>query len=185
LTFSPTGLPARAPERRRSRRGGVGAWRRFGQQSQALDSAGIVERAFRAREVIQMTKRHDSAHPTAADMRVLWDMNGMSFELAEKAYRAWLAGAGRIQNEALGFFNGRLEKGLETARELSNCRTPNEYFQVQAKYTDEVVAEWLAESQKMIELFGEIARTTAQPAQDALAEAEAMGRRAARRAGTH
>jgi len=132
-----------------------------------------------------MTKRHDSAHPTATDVGVLWDMNGMSFELAEKAYRAWLAGAGRIQHEALGFLNGRLEKGLETARELSNCRTPTEYFEVQAKYTDAVVTDWLAESQKMIELFGEVARKTAQPAEEAMVTAEAIGRRAARRAGTH
>ncbi len=133
-----------------------------------------------------MAKRHDSAHPTATDMRVLWDMNGVSYEIAEKAYRAWLAGAGRIQNEALGFLNGRLEKGLETARELGNCRTPTEYFEVQAKFTDDAVTDWLAESQKMFELFGEVARKTAQPAELAVATATAgaAGRRTARRA-TH
>jgi len=117
-------------------------------------------------------------------MRVLWDMNGMSYELAEKAYRAWLAGAGRIQNEALGFLNGRLEKGLVTARELGNCRTATEYFEVQAKYTEHAVTDWIAESQKMIELFGDVARKTAQQAERAVAAAETTGRRAARRA-TH
>jgi len=37
----------------------------------------------------------------------------------------------------------------------------------------------------MIELFGEVARKTAQPAEEAMVTAEAIGRRAARRAGTH
>jgi hypothetical protein len=112
-------------------------------------------------------------------------MNGVSYELAEKTYRAWLAGAGRIQNEALGFLNDRLEKGLETARELGNCRTPNEYFEVQAKYTDREVTDWIAESQKMIELFGEVARKTAQPTEQAVAAADTIGRRRATRRATH
>ena len=78
-----------------------------------------------------MTKRYETANGTPVDLRVLWDMNGTSFELAEKAYRAWVAGAGRIQNETIGFLNGRFEKNLETARVLSNCKSASEYLEVQ------------------------------------------------------
>src|SRR6266498_3763690 len=119
-----------------------------------------------------MAKRHDSAHETPTDSRVLWDINGMSFELAEKAYRAWLASAGRIQNEALGFLNGRFEKGLAVARELTNCKTATDYLEVQAKYADSEMADWLTEGQKMAQLFGEVAKDTALSAEGAVHAAE-------------
>ncbi len=116
------------------------------------------------------------------DMRVLWDTSGTSFELAEKAYRAWLTGAGRIQNETLGFLNGRFEKGLEIARELSNCKTATEYLEVQAKYADSAMSDWLEEGQKMVQLLGEFAKETTQPLEEAAHTAESTARRATRTA---
>jgi hypothetical protein len=109
-----------------------------------------------------MTKRQESANG-APDLSMLWDMNGASFELAEKAYRTWLAGAGRIQNETVDFFNDRLEKGLATARELSACKTATEYFEVQAKFTERAMSDWLAQGEKMVELLGELTRESATP----------------------
>jgi hypothetical protein len=127
-----------------------------------------------------MTKRYEPADGTPTDLRMLWDMNGTSLDVAEKAYRAWLDGAGRIQNETLGFLNGRFEKGLETARELTNCKTATEYFEVQARYADRAMSDWLEQGQKMVRLLGEMTMRTAQSAEEAGGEPKRAGRGGAR-----
>jgi hypothetical protein len=129
-----------------------------------------------------MSKRYEASNGTPMDLRVLWDMNGTSFELAERAYRAWLAGAGRIQNEAIGFLNGRFEKNLETARQLSNCKTASDYFEVQAKYADVAMSDYIAQSQKLVQLFGELTKETTQPLEEAADETTRRVHRAAGRA---
>jgi hypothetical protein len=122
-----------------------------------------------------MTKRQDAASEDPIDLRALFDMNGASLEYAERTYRAWLEGAGRIQNETLGFLNGRWEKGLETARELTQCKTPTEYFEAQARYADRAISDWVEQSQKMVRMLGEL--TIHSP--DAEAEAAPRSRKTA------
>jgi hypothetical protein len=115
-----------------------------------------------------MTKRHEATGDIPMDVRALWGMNnGSSLEFAEKAYRAWLNGAGRIQNETIGFLNGRIEKNLAAARELTSCKTATEYFDVQAKYADAAVSDWIAQSQKMAQLLNELTIETTQPLNEA------------------
>jgi hypothetical protein len=109
-----------------------------------------------------MTQRDKTVEP-ASELGTSWALAGPSFELAERAYLNWLASTERIQTEALGFLNGRLEKVVATARELGNCKNPADYFVLQAKYAEEAVADYLAESQKMADLVGEIAQSSAAP----------------------
>src|SRR5512142_2170908 len=101
-----------------------------------------------------MTKRQEPTSGNPIDLRALFDVNGASLDYAEKTYRAWMAGAGRIQNETLGFLNGRLEQGLETARELTNCKSPTEYFEVQARFADRAISDWVQQGQKIARLLG-------------------------------
>jgi phasin protein len=134
-----------------------------------------------SRSEVIMAKRTSEHIGTPADMSALWDMNGMSFELAEKAYRTWMTNAGRMQTEAIDFLNERLEKSLAVARELGNCKTPAEFFEVQAKYADGALADWFAESQKMAQLLGDIAKESASPTREEGSE----HKRSAHRSSTH
>jgi hypothetical protein len=109
-----------------------------------------------------MTQRERTVEP-ASDLGTPWALADTSFEFAERAYLAWFSSTERIQTEALGFLSGRLEKAVATARELGNCKNPADYFVVQAKYAEEAVADYLAESQKMADLVGEIAQSSAAP----------------------
>jgi len=124
-----------------------------------------------------MTQRDRSTEPTS-DLATPWALAAPSFELAERAYHNWLASTERIQSETLGFLSGRIEKILATARELGSCTNPGDYLVVQAKYAENALSDWLAESQKMADLFGEIAQTQA-------SDSVEHGRKSARRSNGH
>ena len=104
-----------------------------------------------------MTQRDRSIESTS-DLGTPWTFAVPSFQLAETAYQSWLASTERIQSEALEFLSGRMEKVLETARELGSCTNPADYLVVQAKYAEGAMADWLAESQKLAELMTELAQ---------------------------
>jgi hypothetical protein len=124
-----------------------------------------------------MTQRDKSVDSTS-DVATAWALAAPSFELAERAYHNWLASSERIQSETLGFLSGRFEKLLATARELGSCTNPGDYLVVQAKYAEGALSDWLAESQKMADLFGEIAQNQA-------SDAVEHGRESARRSNGH
>ena len=104
-----------------------------------------------------MTQR-DTSVDSILDLGAAWPLASTSFELADRAYQTWLVSTQRIQNEAFEFLSGRVEKALATARELGSCTNPADYLFVQAKYAESAVADWLAESQKLADLIGEIAQ---------------------------
>ena len=123
-----------------------------------------------------MTKRQQEGNGTPINIGALFDMSGSQFDLAEKAYRTWMESAGRLQNETLGFLNERFEKNLAVARELNACKTPTEYFEVQARYADRAMADWVAQGQKIVHLMNEITSQAAQPLQQAIAQSTAAAR---------
>ena len=92
------------------------------------------------------------------DMRTLWDMNGVSLDYAERAYRAWLDAAGEMQNEAIDFLNSRLAKDSDVIARLGQCKTPVEVFGVQADYAGHAFADFVNEGQKIAVWFGNAAR---------------------------
>ena len=108
-----------------------------------------------------MTQRDKSI--SDSDLGMPWALAGTSFQFAEQAYLSWLASTERIQSEAMGFLSERIEKVLATARELGNCTNPADYFALQAKYAEGALADWVAESQKMVDLVGEIAQASTEP----------------------
>lgn len=99
--------------------------------------------------------------------------------LPGQAYVAWLETTGRLQSEAVEFLNDRFEKVATTARDLGHCKNPAEYFELQTRYAEGALADWLGESRKMIELVGEIAQEAAAPHADRSVE-QVAGRRSSR-----
>jgi hypothetical protein len=92
------------------------------------------------------------------DVRAFWDMNGKSFDYAEKAYRAWLEAAGEMQSEAIAFLNDRLAKDSATMVRLGRCKSPLEVLNVQAEYAGHAFADLVNESQKIAASFSKVAR---------------------------
>ena len=96
------------------------------------------------------------ANPTEANKnelagRTLWDWNGGTMEIAERAYRSWLRGAETVQTQAMDFWNAELQKGLDAMNEIARCRTAAEAFGVQTRYAQEAMQGFFAEGQKVID----------------------------------
>jgi hypothetical protein len=81
-------------------------------------------------------------------------MSGRSFEMAERACRAWMGGAMQMQNEALDFMRASAGRNVTAASEIAQCTSPAEVFGLQSRYAQESVAEWLDEGRKMAEMVG-------------------------------
>ena len=131
-----------------------------------------------------MMNRNEFFPSFPVDVRALWDINGKSFDYAEKAYRAWLEAAGEMQTQAIAFLNDRLVKDSEAITRLGRCRSPAEVLSVQADYAGHVFADLVNESQKIAASFGKFARAGAVAAPTHESK-EAPVRRPVHRAAAH
>lgn len=106
-----------------------------------------------------MVKRTDLQAPASPfDVRLLWDINGRSLELAEKTYRAWLDGTLRMENEAMDFWRTNAGKNWAAASEIAKCATAAEAFEMQSKYAQQSFTELLGEGRKMVEMLGDLVK---------------------------
>ncbi len=83
----------------------------------------------------------------------MWSMAPMSFEVMTKTYSAWLSQANRLRDEALRFAQDQFTKELEAAAQLACCTTPTAALAVEAEFASKMAADYLAESQKMVDLL--------------------------------
>ena len=110
-----------------------------------------------------MMKQNEFFSAFPVDVRALWDVNGKSFDYAEKAYRAWLEAAGEMRSEAIAFLNERLAKDSAAIARLGQCKSPMEAWNVQADYAGHAFADLVNESQKLAACFVKAAQATGLP----------------------
>jgi hypothetical protein len=108
-----------------------------------------------------MTNPNELFPSFPVDVRALWDVNGKSFDYADKAYRAWLDAAGEMQSQAIAFLHDRLTKDSAAVTRLGQCRTPVEVLSVQAEYAGNMFADLISESQKIAAYLGKAATISA------------------------
>jgi hypothetical protein len=89
---------------------------------------------------------------------MMWNVDPQSIEAVTETYKAWLGQASRLQDETIRFAQERFTKELEAAAQLVRCTSPMEAFAVQTEFAQRMAADYIAESQKMVELTGEIAK---------------------------
>jgi phasin protein len=105
-----------------------------------------------------MTNYTDFVSPFSFDMRNLWNTNGKSFNYAENAYRAWLAAAGEIQTDAVGFMNNYFAKYSAAVARIGQCKTPSEVLHAQTEYAQSALADLMSEGQKIAARFSNVAQ---------------------------
>jgi len=134
-----------------------------------------------------MANRTDLFTSFPFDVRMLWDINGKSFNYAEKAYRAWLDAAGEIQSEAVGFLNDRFAKDSAAIARLGQCRTPADVINAQAEYAQHALEDFMSEGQKIAACLGNAAKKSvfAGLATEATEPTPASHRRAGHRSSAH
>jgi phasin protein len=105
-----------------------------------------------------MTSYTDFVSPFSFDMRNLWNMNRKSFNYAENAYRAWLAAAGEIQTDVVGFMNNYFAKYSAAVTRIGQCKTPAEVLHAQTEYAQSALADLMSEGQKIAARFSNVAQ---------------------------
>jgi hypothetical protein len=104
-------------------------------------------------------QRHSKAvSPTVPSAELMWNMDPQSMEAVTKPYRAWFRQANRMRDETMRFAQERFTKEIEAAVQLARCTNPSEAFALQAKFANEMAADYFAEGQKIAELMGEMAK---------------------------
>jgi len=104
-----------------------------------------------------MQKHSKAVEPTVPTAETMWNIP-QSFESVTNTYRAWFSQANRMQDETVRFVQERFTKELEAAAQFARCTNPTEAFAVQTEFVNKMAADYFAESQKMIELMGEMAK---------------------------
>ena len=83
------------------------------------------------------------------DFYTMLGMHAPPPDFAERAVRAWLDGAQVMQAEATEFVSARAGKDMAALSEWSQCKTPTDALEMQARYAGEALADYLAEGQRM------------------------------------
>ena len=83
-------------------------------------------------------------------------MNTRSIEVVAETYSAWLNRARRVPDEAFRFARVRFAKDLQAAARLALSRNPAEALALQAQIVSDLATDYVAESQKIVELIAQL-----------------------------
>ena len=100
-----------------------------------------------------MQRHHRNVASLQPHDETMWSMAPASFEVMGKTYSAWLSQANRLRDEALRFAQEQFTRELEAAAQLACCTTPTAALAVEAEFASRMAADYLAESQKMVDLL--------------------------------
>jgi Phasin protein len=81
-----------------------------------------------------------------------------TFDTMSSAYSGWLRNATKVQAEAIRFINDRFTKDIEMMSQFAQCKKPEDIAALQAKLVSSLVADYTAESTKIIALFSDVAK---------------------------
>lgn len=99
-----------------------------------------------------------ASHVSAACPEPTADI-GHRFPDAMSAFlSSWLQDAGRMQQQAILFFNKRLEKDVAYLARLADCASPAEFASLHAELLGVMVADYMTESQVQLALLRDAAR---------------------------
>jgi hypothetical protein len=92
------------------------------------------------------------------DVAAMWNGNPGLAAFGGDAMRAWLDSANRLQAETTAFWTGRVSKDVAAMTAIARCTTPAEAMEAQMQYAREAVADFYAESQRVMRIVGEAAK---------------------------
>jgi Phasin protein len=104
-----------------------------------------------------MARHAKSASATPGDRATADRRNSAPGDPMINVYAWWLDQAGEWSNEAFRFANRRLRKDLEAAVQLMKCDDSNQALALQARFANDLAADYLDEGKKMLELMAHAA----------------------------
>lgn len=105
-----------------------------------------------------MQRQSKAVDPAVPSLEAMWNLDSRSIETVMTAYRAWFSQANRMRDETMRFAHERFTKELDAVGQLARCLNPNEALVVQTEFAKTMVEAYLLESQKLVELIGDMAK---------------------------
>lgn len=105
-----------------------------------------------------MHRQSKGVAPIIPNVEAMWNMDPQLIETVTKAYGAWLSQANRMRDETMRFAHERFTKELDAVVQFARCTNPNEALAVQADFANKMAEDYVAESRKIVELVGEMAK---------------------------
>jgi len=105
-----------------------------------------------------MKKQEKEVSKTHNGLGDMSPLTRQSFDAMSSAFSGWMRHANRFQSEAIGFINDRFIKDIDMMSRFAMCKKPEELFALQAKLANDLVADYVAEGTKLLELLGEVAK---------------------------
>lgn len=124
------------------------------------------------------------AGKTAADGAAIpamafFEIGARNMELMARASQEMTAGLQKASQDMAEFVGARLQKDMQCAQALSQCRTPDAAFEVQRGFVEEAISDYQSEAARLLEISKGAAASALEP----LEEAAAQSLKSAREAG--
>jgi len=100
------------------------------------------------------SKTKVAAEPSPAPaIGALFDAEQNSIDAAARMYTSLFGNAVRVQTEMLRFLSARFAKDALMLEQFGGCKGPADVAQLQVKLGSDAIADYFAETQRLIALF--------------------------------
>ena len=89
-----------------------------------------------------------------AGYQAFWNPKNPALNSGTLNYAEWVKDFTRLQEESLRFMRERFAEQFQTASALAACKTPAEALDLQMKFANATMAEYMAEGKKLMALYG-------------------------------
>ena len=89
-----------------------------------------------------------------AAFQAFWNLKNPVGAVAPANYADWMKDFAKLQEESLRFMRERFAEQVQAATAIAACKTPAEALDLQMKFANTTMAEYMAEGKKLLEMYG-------------------------------
>ena len=89
-----------------------------------------------------------------AAFKAFWELKNPAGAVAPPDFAAWMKDFAKLQEESLRFMRERFAEQVKAASAIAACKTPAEALDLQMKFANATMTEYMNEGKKLLELYG-------------------------------
>lgn len=93
-------------------------------------------------------------------------LGNRNLEIATRAARAYFNGAAQLNQEMMGFMNGRVKRDIESAKSFLTSKTSEQAFHAQAEFVERAIRDYADGASKVLHLAADMAKETLGPVEE-------------------
>lgn len=89
-----------------------------------------------------------------AAFQAFWNLKNPAGAVAPLNYAEWMKDFAKLQEESLRFMRERFADQVKAATAIAACKTPAEALELQMRFANTTMAEYMAAGKKLLEMYG-------------------------------